>query len=88
VAQGEKVRDLKTAKASKEKVDKVVKDLLSLKAQFKQLTGQDYKPGMAPPASSTTQKAATPAPSADSISCPFACITEQEELKSEKASKV
>uniref|UniRef100_A0A8C8FKA6 Bifunctional glutamate/proline--tRNA ligase n=1 Tax=Oncorhynchus tshawytscha TaxID=74940 RepID=A0A8C8FKA6_ONCTS len=88
VAQGEKVRDLKTAKAPKEKVDKVVKELLSLKAQFKQLTGQDYKPGMAPPASSTTQKAATPAPSADSISCPFACITQQEELKSEKASKV
>uniref|UniRef100_A0A8C7K8M2 Bifunctional glutamate/proline--tRNA ligase n=1 Tax=Oncorhynchus kisutch TaxID=8019 RepID=A0A8C7K8M2_ONCKI len=86
VAQGEKVRDLKTAKAPKEKVDKVVKELLSLKAQFKQLTGQDYKPGMAPPASSTTQKAATPAPSADSISCPFACITQQEELKSEKAS--
>uniref|UniRef100_A0A673WHE4 Bifunctional glutamate/proline--tRNA ligase n=1 Tax=Salmo trutta TaxID=8032 RepID=A0A673WHE4_SALTR len=49
VAQGEKVRDLKTAKASKEKVDEVVKELLSLKAQFKQLTGQDYKPGMAPP---------------------------------------
>ncbi|CDQ67383.1 unnamed protein product [Oncorhynchus mykiss] len=88
VAQGEKVRDLKTTKAPKEKVDKVVKELLSLKAQFKQLTGQDYKPGMAPPASSTTQKAATPAPSADSISCPFACITQQEELKSEKASKV
>uniref|UniRef100_A0A673WHL1 Bifunctional glutamate/proline--tRNA ligase n=1 Tax=Salmo trutta TaxID=8032 RepID=A0A673WHL1_SALTR len=88
VAQGEKVRDLKTAKASKEKVDEVVKELLSLKAQFKQLTGQDYKPGMAPPASSTTQKAATPAPSADSTSCPFACITQQEELKSEKASKV
>ncbi|XP_038824862.1 bifunctional glutamate/proline--tRNA ligase-like [Salvelinus namaycush] len=87
VAQGEKVRDLKTAKAPKEKVDKVVKELLSLKAQFKQLTGQDYKPGMAPPASSTTQKAATPAPSADSTSCPFACITQQEELKSEKASK-
>uniref|UniRef100_A0A673WHX2 Bifunctional glutamate/proline--tRNA ligase n=1 Tax=Salmo trutta TaxID=8032 RepID=A0A673WHX2_SALTR len=88
VAQGEKVRDLKTAKASKEKVDEVVKELLSLKAQFKQLTGQDYKPGMAPPASSTTQKAATPAPSADSTSCPFACITQQEELKSEKASKM
>uniref|UniRef100_A0A8C7U884 Bifunctional glutamate/proline--tRNA ligase n=1 Tax=Oncorhynchus mykiss TaxID=8022 RepID=A0A8C7U884_ONCMY len=95
VAQGEKVRDLKTTKAPKEKVDKVVKELLSLKAQFKQLTGQDYKPGMAPSASSTTQKAATPAPSADSISCPFAClyerVTEQgdtvRKLKSEKSAK-
>uniref|UniRef100_A0A8C7N3P1 Bifunctional glutamate/proline--tRNA ligase n=1 Tax=Oncorhynchus kisutch TaxID=8019 RepID=A0A8C7N3P1_ONCKI len=91
VAQGEKVRDLKTAKAPKEKVDKVVKELLSLKAQFKQLTGQDYKPGMAPPASSTTQKAATPAPSADSISCLYERVTEQgdtvRKLKSEKSAK-
>ncbi|KAK6307648.1 hypothetical protein J4Q44_G00227960 [Coregonus suidteri] len=92
VAQGEKVRDLKTAKAPKENVDKAVKELLSLKAQFKQLTGQDYKPGIAPPASSAPQKAATSAPSADSASCAVACITQQGELvrklKSEKVPKV
>uniref|UniRef100_A0A4W5L7W9 Glutamyl-prolyl-tRNA synthetase 1 n=1 Tax=Hucho hucho TaxID=62062 RepID=A0A4W5L7W9_9TELE len=91
VAQGEKVRDLKTAKAPKEKVDKVVKELLSLKAQFKQLTGQDYKPGMAPPANSAPQKATTPAPSADSASCLYERVTEQgdtvRKLKSEKSAK-
>ncbi|KAM9568159.1 bifunctional glutamate/proline--tRNA ligase-like [Salvelinus alpinus] len=89
VAQGEKVRDLKTSKAPKEEVDKAVKELLSLKAQFKHLTGQDYKPGMGLPASSAPQKAASP--SSDSVSCPFACVTQQGELvrklKSEKAPK-
>ncbi|CDQ60482.1 unnamed protein product [Oncorhynchus mykiss] len=89
VAQGEKVRDLKTTKAPKEEVDKAVKELLSLKAQFKHLTGQDYKPGMGLPASSAPQKAASP--SSDSASCPFACVTQQGELvrklKSEKAPK-
>uniref|UniRef100_A0A8C8HV11 Bifunctional glutamate/proline--tRNA ligase n=1 Tax=Oncorhynchus tshawytscha TaxID=74940 RepID=A0A8C8HV11_ONCTS len=89
VAQGEKVRNLKTTKAPKEEVDKVVKELLSLKAQFKHLTGQDYKPGMGLPASSAPQKAASP--SSDSASCPFACVTQQGELvrklKSEKAPK-
>ncbi|XP_041711588.2 bifunctional glutamate/proline--tRNA ligase isoform X3 [Coregonus clupeaformis] len=91
VAQGEKVRDLKTTKAPKEEVDKAVKELLSLKTQFMQLTGQNYKPGMALPASSTPQKAAAPAPSSVSASCPFACVTQQGELvrklKSEKAPK-
>uniref|UniRef100_A0A674BW13 Bifunctional glutamate/proline--tRNA ligase n=1 Tax=Salmo trutta TaxID=8032 RepID=A0A674BW13_SALTR len=89
VAQGEKVRDLKTTKAPKEEVDKAVKELLSLKAQFKHLTGQDYKPGMGLPSSSAPQKAASP--SSDSASCPFACVTQQGELvrklKSEKAPK-
>lgn len=89
VAQGEKVRDLKTTKAPKEEVDKAVKELLSLKAQFKHLTGQDYKPGMGLPSSSAPQKAASP--SSDSTSCPFACVTQQGELvrklKSEKAPK-
>ncbi|KAG8443771.1 hypothetical protein GDO86_009088 [Hymenochirus boettgeri] len=47
-AQGDLVRDLKTKKAAKEEVDEAVKALLSLKAQFKQVTGQEYKPGNAP----------------------------------------
>uniref|UniRef100_A0A8C7K4Z5 Bifunctional glutamate/proline--tRNA ligase n=1 Tax=Oncorhynchus kisutch TaxID=8019 RepID=A0A8C7K4Z5_ONCKI len=84
VAQGEKVRDLKTAKAPKEKVDKVVKELLSLKAQFKQLTGQDYKPGMAPPS--------TQAPTVTSGSGVYEHVTQQgdlvRKLKTEKAPKV
>uniref|UniRef100_A0A6Q2X3Q9 Uncharacterized protein n=1 Tax=Esox lucius TaxID=8010 RepID=A0A6Q2X3Q9_ESOLU len=91
MAQGEKVRDLKAAKAPKEEVDQAVKELLSLKAQFKQLTSQDYKPGMAPPTSSTPQKASFPASSSDIASCPFARVAQQGELvrqlKSEKAPK-
>ncbi|XP_053721197.1 bifunctional glutamate/proline--tRNA ligase isoform X1 [Synchiropus splendidus] len=81
VSQGETVRQLKSTKASKEEVDKAVQQLLSLKAQFKQQTGLDYKPGMAPPTSA--------APS--SGSCPFTRVAEQGELvrklKAEKAPK-
>uniref|UniRef100_A0A3Q3JLT7 Bifunctional glutamate/proline--tRNA ligase n=1 Tax=Monopterus albus TaxID=43700 RepID=A0A3Q3JLT7_MONAL len=55
VAQGEAVRQLKTAKAPKDEVDAAVKQLLALKEEFKQVTGQEYKPGAAP-----VQKAPTP----------------------------
>ncbi|XP_029951809.1 bifunctional glutamate/proline--tRNA ligase isoform X2 [Salarias fasciatus] len=86
VAQGEAVRQLKAAKAPKEEVDKAVQQLLSLKAQFKQQTGVDYKPGMAPPTSS----AAPPSPS-ESASCPYTRVTEQGDLvrrlKAENAPK-
>uniref|UniRef100_G3PPP0 Bifunctional glutamate/proline--tRNA ligase n=1 Tax=Gasterosteus aculeatus aculeatus TaxID=481459 RepID=G3PPP0_GASAC len=78
---------LKVAKAPKEEVDKAVQLLLSLKAQFKQQTGTDYKPGMAPP----TSAPAPPPTSTDSTSCPFTQVTEQGELvrklKAEKAPK-
>ncbi|XP_075719466.1 bifunctional glutamate/proline--tRNA ligase isoform X5 [Rhinoderma darwinii] len=47
-AQGDLVRDLKTRKADKAEIDAAVKGLLSLKAEYKQTTGQDYKPGNAP----------------------------------------
>uniref|UniRef100_A0A8C3HF71 Bifunctional glutamate/proline--tRNA ligase n=1 Tax=Chrysemys picta bellii TaxID=8478 RepID=A0A8C3HF71_CHRPI len=46
--QGEVVRKLKAEKASKDKVDEAVKLLLSLKAEYKEKTGQDYKPGHVP----------------------------------------
>uniref|UniRef100_A0A8C8HNK8 Bifunctional glutamate/proline--tRNA ligase n=1 Tax=Oncorhynchus tshawytscha TaxID=74940 RepID=A0A8C8HNK8_ONCTS len=92
VAQGEKVRNLKTTKAPKEEVDKVVKELLSLKAQFKHLTGQDYKPGMGLPASSAPQKASNPAPTATSCSGIYERVTQQgdlvRKLKTEKAPKL
>lgn len=42
--QGNVVRDLKTQKADKTKVDAAVKVLLDLKAQYKALTGADWKP--------------------------------------------
>ncbi|XP_033626756.1 bifunctional glutamate/proline--tRNA ligase-like [Asterias rubens] len=43
-AQGDQVRQLKTDKASKEQIDAGVKSLLALKAEYKSLTGSDYKP--------------------------------------------
>ncbi|KAI1895179.1 hypothetical protein AGOR_G00103630 [Albula goreensis] len=93
-AQGEAVRQLKANKAPKEQVDQAVKELLALKAQFKQLTGQEYKPGMAPPTSSPVTKAAAPvtsSPAPNSASCPFERVAQQGEvvrkLKAEKAPK-
>uniref|UniRef100_A0A8D3AHL6 Bifunctional glutamate/proline--tRNA ligase n=1 Tax=Scophthalmus maximus TaxID=52904 RepID=A0A8D3AHL6_SCOMX len=87
VAQGESVRLLKTAKAPKDEVDKAVKQLLSLKAQFKEKTGMDYKPGMATPSSASTP----PTSSTDSASCSFTRVAQQGELvrklKAEKAPK-
>uniref|UniRef100_A0A668W5Y9 Bifunctional glutamate/proline--tRNA ligase n=1 Tax=Oreochromis aureus TaxID=47969 RepID=A0A668W5Y9_OREAU len=87
VAQGEAVRQLKAAKAPKDEVDKAVKQLLSLKEQFKQQTGVEYKPGMAPPASTP----APPTSSSDSTSCPYTRVAQQGELvrklKAEQAPK-
>ncbi|CAG0883237.1 unnamed protein product [Darwinula stevensoni] len=48
-AKGEQVRQLKSSKAAKEAVDKEVKALLELKAQYKQATGADWKPDAAAP---------------------------------------
>ncbi|XP_076596418.1 bifunctional glutamate/proline--tRNA ligase isoform X3 [Chaetodon auriga] len=87
VAQGDTVRQLKTAKAPKDQVDQAVQQLLSLKAQFKQQTGMDYKPGMAPP----TSAPAPPTTTTDSASCPYTRVTQQGELvrrlKAEQAPK-
>uniref|UniRef100_A0AAR2LYH4 Bifunctional glutamate/proline--tRNA ligase n=1 Tax=Pygocentrus nattereri TaxID=42514 RepID=A0AAR2LYH4_PYGNA len=95
VAQGDLVRQLKTDKAPKEQVDPAVQQLLALKVEFKKLTGQEYKPGMAPPASSPVQTSPAPAttsPSPSSSSCPYTRVAEQGEvvrkLKAEKAPKV
>lgn len=91
------MRQLKTDKAPKEQVDSAVKQLLALKTEFKQLTGQEYKPGMAPPTSAVAPKSSAPtpavgSPSPASSSCPFTRVAEQGEvvrkLKAEKAPKV
>ncbi|KAG7466074.1 hypothetical protein MATL_G00160980 [Megalops atlanticus] len=94
VAQGETVRQLKASKAPKDQVDQAVKQLLALKAEFKQLTGQEYKPGMTPPTSAPAAKDATPVPSSpapSSTSCPYERVAQQGEvvrkLKAEKAPK-
>ncbi|XP_024936533.1 bifunctional glutamate/proline--tRNA ligase isoform X2 [Cephus cinctus] len=46
--QGDKVRELKTSKADKATIDKEIKTLLYLKADYKAATGADWKPGAAP----------------------------------------
>ncbi|XP_071834022.1 bifunctional glutamate/proline--tRNA ligase-like [Apostichopus japonicus] len=48
-AQGDSVRDLKSKKAAKDEIDQAVKVLLSLKSDYKNMTGVDYKPGAKPP---------------------------------------
>lgn len=75
-------------------MDTAVKQLLSLKAEYKQATGQDYKPGVAP-AVSPAPVQASPAPQDQSGSSPQALFTQVvqkgelvRKLKSEKAPKV
>ncbi|CAH2002238.1 unnamed protein product [Acanthoscelides obtectus] len=64
---GEKVRDLKTKKADKSAIDQEVKTLLQLKADFKNLTGKEWKPGMKPETASqqTAPKIEVSPPPAD-----------------------
>ncbi|XP_023648738.1 bifunctional glutamate/proline--tRNA ligase [Paramormyrops kingsleyae] len=92
VAQGETVRQLKATKAPKVQVDQAVKQLLALKEEFKKVTGQEYKPGMAPPSSSQPLTSATnPVPASHAAGCPYTRVTQQGEvvrkLKAEKAPK-
>ena len=47
-SQGDSVRQLKAAKADKAEVEAAVKVLLDLKKQFKEATGNDWKPPAAP----------------------------------------
>ncbi|XP_049878025.1 bifunctional glutamate/proline--tRNA ligase isoform X7 [Pectinophora gossypiella] len=55
--QGDLVRTLKSGKAEKAKVDEAVKALLELKAKYKAATGQEWKPGANPPASTAAPTA-------------------------------
>lgn len=48
IAQGDKVRSLKSQKADKTVIDAEVKILLNLKAEYKAYTGVEWKPGMIP----------------------------------------
>lgn len=65
VKQGDLIRDLKAKKAAKAEIDPQVKILLDLKAQFKALTGQDWKPGVQVPQAT---KSSSPAPAAAAAS--------------------
>ncbi|XP_041107033.1 bifunctional glutamate/proline--tRNA ligase-like isoform X2 [Polyodon spathula] len=94
-AQGEAVRDLKAKKAPKEEIDAAVKQLLTLKTEFKNKTGLDYKPGMAPPSPALSQTVPAPTQtvpsSSPTSSCPYETVTQQGELvrklKAEKSPK-
>ena len=73
-----------------DQIDVAVKQLLALKAEFKKLTGQEYKPGMAsPPVASPTTSPATNSSSSPGL---YERVAQQGEvvrkLKSEKAPKV
>ncbi|XP_078001176.1 bifunctional glutamate/proline--tRNA ligase-like [Glandiceps talaboti] len=59
--QGDIVRKLKSEKADKSAVDAEVKALLALKAEYKKLTGQDFKPGAKPQTRAPAKQAATSA---------------------------
>eukprot|EP00079_Xenopus_tropicalis_P010835 XP_002936064.2 PREDICTED: bifunctional glutamate/proline--tRNA ligase isoform X4 [Xenopus tropicalis] len=87
-AQGDLVRDLKSKKAAKAEVDEAVKLLLSLKAQYKEVTGQEYKPGSAPAQKPAPSPAASSSGDAKAI---YEKVSAQGEtvrkLKTEKAPK-
>lgn len=88
IKQGNLVRDLKSSKAEKVKIDEAVKSLLSLKAEFKTVNGKDWTPGSVAPA--TTAKAQSTA-----FGNPAVVINEKmvqqgstvRDLKSKKAEK-
>ena len=48
-----------------------MKQLLALKAEFKQTTGQDYKPGMTPPSNAAAPSPKTTSTSTSSSSSSF-----------------
>lgn len=85
-AQGDIVRDLKTKKADKPTVEAAVKILLALKAEFKSVTGKDWKPGTV-----GTPVASTPVASSVSENELLNKITAQgdtvRDLKAKKADK-
>ncbi|XP_069708807.1 bifunctional glutamate/proline--tRNA ligase isoform X4 [Phaenicophaeus curvirostris] len=92
--QGEVVRRLKAEKASKDKIDEAVKLLLSLKADYKEKTGQDYKPGHPPAAQGALPQASDTVPSGPDTPEAKALFSkvalqgdEVRKLKSEKAEK-
>lgn len=80
-----------------DQVDAAVKQLLALKAEYKQNTGKDYKPGLQAPATPAQTQTQASSASTQSNSSPqaqelFSQVSQQgdlvRELKSEKAPKV
>jgi len=94
VAQGNTIRELKTAKADKASIDAEVKKLLGLKAEYKAATGTDWKPP-AQGAVKTKSPAPAPAPPKEDLTGPAAEIDAKikaagdkvRQLKTDKAEK-
>ncbi|XP_045040367.2 bifunctional glutamate/proline--tRNA ligase isoform X3 [Desmodus rotundus] len=89
-AQGDAVRELKAKKAAKEDVDAAVKQLLALKAEYKEKTGQEYKPGSPPAVTGQNISSKSPGGTADSKSLYEEVAAQGEvvrKLKAEKAPK-
>lgn len=81
--------------AYQDQVDAAVKQLLALKAEYKQQTGKDYKPGSqtpAGPAKTQSNSASTQSSSPPQAQELFSQVSQQgdlvRKLKSEKAPKV
>lgn len=85
--QGNKVRQIKSEKAAKNIIDSEVKKLLDLKAEYKEVTGSDYKPGDRDSSGDPKQVTAVPEKGQEL----YDRITDQgnkvRQLKAEKAGK-
>merc|ERR1711915_697822 len=91
-SQGDKVRELKSAKAEKSAIDEAVKILLALKSEYKEATGKDWKPPTEIKAATPKAKATTPpkelsGPAAEIDNAIKAQGDAVRKLKSEKADK-
>ncbi|XP_018579674.1 bifunctional glutamate/proline--tRNA ligase [Anoplophora glabripennis] len=87
-SQGDKVRDLKAKKATKAEIEAEVKSLLSLKTEYKSLTGKDWKPGAVPSSSSNqSQEKHTQADENTILQMIAAQGEKVRDLKSKKADK-
>ncbi|XP_023586636.1 LOW QUALITY PROTEIN: bifunctional glutamate/proline--tRNA ligase [Trichechus manatus latirostris] len=89
--QGDVVRELKAKKAMKEVIDEAVKQLLALKAEYKEKTGQEYKPGNPPAAAVQNVSSKSSESLLDSKSLHDEVAAQGEvvrKLKAEKAPKV
>lgn len=88
--QGDAVRDLKAKKAPKEDIDAAVKQLLTLKAEYKEKTGQEYRPGNPPTAAVQTVSTKSPSNTGEYTSLYNKVAAQGElvrKLKAEKAPK-
>lgn len=88
--QGDVVRELKAKKAPKEDIDAAVKQLLTLKAEYKEKTGQEYRPGNPPAAAVHSVSTKSPSNTGEYTSL-YSKVAAQGELvrklKAEKAPK-